>query len=89
MGGDVGLARMLERIGEAVAGDRLKRIAGVAAHVAVVDDQHRAALVAHPRGDLHHLAVRSPLENGADRGRAHQRRQQYLEARYRFFRSAE
>ncbi len=48
MRGDVGLTRILQRIGEAVAGDGLKGIAGVAAQMAVVDDQRRAILVAHP-----------------------------------------
>ena len=47
MGGDVGLARRLQGIGEAVAGDRLKGVAGVAAHMAIVDDERRAVLVAH------------------------------------------
>ena len=47
MGGDVGLARRLQRIGEAVAGDRLEGVAGIAAQMAVVDDQRRAVLVAH------------------------------------------
>ncbi len=46
MGGDVGLARILQGIGKAVAGDRLEGIAGVAAQMAVIDDQRRAVLVA-------------------------------------------
>ena len=36
------------------------------------------------RGDLHDLGIRPPLEHRADRGGAHQRRQQHLEARRRF-----
>ena len=47
MGGDVGLAGIFQGIGEAVAGDGLKGIAGVAAQMAVVDDQRRAVLIAH------------------------------------------
>ena len=47
MGGDVGLARVLQGIGEAVAGDRLEGVAGIAAQMAVIDDQRRAVLVAH------------------------------------------
>ena len=47
MGGDVGLAGIFQGIGEAVAGDRLKGVAGVAAQMAVIDDQRRAVLVAH------------------------------------------
>ena len=89
MGGDVGLAGILQGIGKAVAGDRLEGVAGVAAQMAVIDDQRRAVLVAHPRGDLHHFVVRPPFEHGADRGRAHQRRQQHLEARHRIVRGCE
>ena len=48
MGGDVGLAGIFQGIGEAVAGDGLKGIAGVAAQVAIIDDQRRAILIAHP-----------------------------------------
>ena len=48
MRGDVGLAWIFQRIGEAVAGDGLKGIAGIAAHVAIVDDQRSAVLVANP-----------------------------------------
>ena len=48
MRGDVGLARVLQRIGEGVARDGLQRIAGVAADMAVVDDQRRAARFSSP-----------------------------------------
>ena len=89
MGGDVGLARIFQGIGKAVAGDGLEGVAGVAAQMAVIDDQRRAVLVAHPRRDLHHLGVRPPFEHGADRGRAHQRRQQHFEARHRLGGGAE
>ena len=89
MCGDVGMARILQRIGEAVPGDGLEGVAGVAAQMAVIDDQRRAVLVAHPRGDRHDLGIRPPFEHGADRGCAHQRRQQHLEARHRLVRDAE
>ena len=81
MGGDVGLTGIFQGIGEAVAGDGLKGIAGVAAQMAVVDDQRRAALIANAGRDLHDLGIGPPLEHGADRRGAHQRRQQHFEAR--------
>ena len=83
MGGDVGLARIFQGIGKAVAGDGLKGIASIAAQMAVIDDQRGAAVVADPGRDLHDLRVGPPLEHRADRGRAHQRRQQHLETRHR------
>ena len=46
MGGDVGLAGIFQRVGEAMAGDGLEGIAGIAAQMAVIDDQRRAVLVA-------------------------------------------
>ena len=47
MGGHVGLVRrFFKRIGKTVTGNGLKRIAGIAAHMAVIDDQRRAILVA-------------------------------------------
>ena len=66
MGGDVGLARRFQGIGEAVAGDRLEGVAGIAAQMAVVDDERRAVLVAHALGELHDLGIRPPFEHGAD-----------------------
>ncbi len=82
MGGHVGEAGVFQRIGETVAGDGLKGIAGVAAQMTVIDDQRGAVLIAHPACDLHDLGVRPPLEHGADRGGTHQWRQQHLEARH-------
>ena len=89
MRGHVGLPGRLQGIGEAVAGDGLKGIAGVAAQMAVVDDQRSTILVAHAAGDLHDLGVGPPLEHGTDRRGAHQRRQQHLETRDRIGRGAE
>ena len=89
MRGHVGLARRLQGIGEAVARDRLEGVAGVAAQMAVIDDQRRAVLVAHACCDLHHLGIGPPFEHRADRCGAHQRRQQHLEARARFGRGRE
>ena len=76
MGGDVGLSGILQGIGKAVAGDRLKGVAGIAAQMAVIDDQRRAVLIANPARDLHDLGVGSPFEHRARRRGAHQRRQQ-------------
>ena len=89
MGGDVGLAGIFQGIGKAVAGDGLKGVAGIAAQMAVIDDQRRAILVAHAGRDLHDLGIGPPFEHRADRGRAHQRRQQHLEARRRLGGGAE
>ena len=79
MRGQVGLSRIAQRIGETVAGDCLERIAGIAAHMAVVDDQRRAALIAHAAADPHDLRRRPPFEDRAGGRRAHQWRQQQIE----------
>ncbi len=89
MGGDVGLARILQGVGEAVAGDGLKGVAGIAAQVAIVDDQRGAVLIADAGGELHDLGVGPPLEHRADRRGADQRRQQQFKARHRLGRDAE
>ena len=86
---DVGLSRSVQGIGEAVTGDRLEGVAGVAAYVTIVDDQRRAVLVAHARCDLHHFGIGPPFEHRADRRGTHQRRQQHLETRDRVGRRAE
>src|SRR5258708_3082495 len=60
VGGDVGLTRIFRGIGKTVRGDGLKSVAGVAAQMAVIDDQRRAILIADSRGDLHDLGIRPP-----------------------------
>ena len=71
--GYVGVARTLQGVGEAVPLDRLKRVTGIAADVAIVDYQRGAVLIADARRDLHDFSIRAPLEHRADRGGAHQR----------------
>ena len=51
MGGEVALARRLERIGKSMARDGLERVARAGPVVAVIDDQGRAALRARRRGE--------------------------------------
>ena len=46
MRGHVGLTGIFQGVGETVAGDGLECIAGIAAQMAVVDDQRRAFLIA-------------------------------------------
>ena len=89
MRGDVGLSRIFQGIGKTVAGDGLKGIAGVAAHVAVIDDQRRAILLAHAACDLHDLGIGPPFEHRAGRSGAYQGRQQYFETRRRLGGGAE
>ena len=43
----------------------LKGVAGVAAQMAVIDDQRRAVLIANPARDLHDLGVGPPFEHRA------------------------
>ena len=81
--GDVGPARRFQGIGEGVACDGLKGVAGIAAQMAVIDDQRRAILVAHARGELHDLGIGPPFEHRADGSCTHQGRQQHVEARRR------
>src|ERR1700740_1610638 len=47
---DVSLSGIFQGIGEAVAGDGLKRIAGIAAQGTVIDDQRGAVLGTAPAG---------------------------------------
>src|SRR5206468_151384 len=80
---DVRQPWILQWIGESMTRDSLEGIPGVAANVAVVDDECHPAMVANSRGDLHCLTVWPPFEHRAEWRRAHRRRQQRFKPRDR------
>jgi hypothetical protein len=57
MAGEVAVARALEHVREAVGADRLQRVAGARADMAIVDDQGRAAHRGEPGADACAIGV--------------------------------
>ena len=89
MGGQIGLARRAQRIGEGMSGDRLQRVAQAELGVAIVDDQGRAlrrACAVRVRARCCRRAIRRSSPSGAWRNAARHRR---LEERHRLARHAD
>ena len=65
--GQIGLARILQRVGERVAAHGLQGVAERAFGMAVVDDQRRAAMPRDAPRQQRHRPVVAPFEDRADR----------------------
>ena len=81
MGGQIDLARRLQRIDEGVAADRLQGVAGRALDVAVIDHQRRAALMHQPAAERQRQIVGAPFVDRADRRVPHAGRHELIEQR--------